>query len=239
MAGNVRRTWDKELYEKKAKERSLGEDEYAVGDDGDGEERNGTSIKKHAGEEIKEEFLAAEAGAAGPMGSERAFIRARSGKIDLDSDVGKTKIVTAAAMEAGVGAGYWCEVCACLLKDSNAYLDHINGKKHQKALGFSMRVERVGTDVVKNKLDALKRKLASSSSASSVTAVTVLKSNHQGDGDHNNTSFDTINDETRKKRKKDEQDARRKEREEAEMERADPEIAELMGFGGFGSSKRK
>ena len=42
--------------------------------------------------------------------------------------------------------GYWCDVCQCLLKDSMAYLDHINGKKHQRALGYSMRTERVGID---------------------------------------------------------------------------------------------
>jgi U4/U6.U5 tri-snRNP component SNU23 len=27
--------------------------------------------------------------------------------------------------------GYWCDVCQCLLKDSMAYLDHINGKKRK------------------------------------------------------------------------------------------------------------
>lgn len=27
--------------------------------------------------------------------------------------------------------GYWCDVCQCLLKDSMAYLDHINGKKRE------------------------------------------------------------------------------------------------------------
>lgn len=52
--------------------------------------------------------------------------------------------------------GYWCEVCKCLLKDSIAYLDHINGKKHQRALGFSMRVERSSVSSVKGRLDTLK-----------------------------------------------------------------------------------
>lgn len=106
--------------------------------------------------------------------------------------------------------GYWCDVCQCLLKDSMAYLDHINGKKRksfvggfddcmgwwvvmdgrfrlldglvpptfftihvhtmrttlddpwtcdtdQRALGFSMRVERVGVDKVKGRLATLKK----------------------------------------------------------------------------------
>lgn len=39
-------------------------------------------------------------------------------------------------------AGYYCNVCDCILRDSATYLDHINGKWHQRALGMSMRVER-------------------------------------------------------------------------------------------------
>lgn len=44
------------------------------------------------------------------------------------------------------------------MKDSNAYYDHINGKKHNRMLGMSMVVERVGLDRVKAKLAGLKRK---------------------------------------------------------------------------------
>ena len=43
-------------------------------------------------------------------------------------------------------AGYYCSVCDCILRDSQSYLDHINGKWHNRALGTSMRVERSTAD---------------------------------------------------------------------------------------------
>ena len=38
--------------------------------------------------------------------------------------------------------GFMCKETGVVLRDSSSYLDHINGKKQQKALGLSMRVER-------------------------------------------------------------------------------------------------
>lgn len=125
--GNMsfRRTWDKEYFAQKAKERAEG----VV-------EENETAHRKQqvsrAGD--KEEFKAADPEAAGPMGSDRAFLKAREGKVDLESKVGKTEVIN--PTEDASRAGFWCEVCNCLLKDSAAYLSHINGKK-RKHLNFS------------------------------------------------------------------------------------------------------
>ena len=79
---------------------------------------------------MREEFAPAEAGAAGPEGSDRAFIRARKQKVDIESRVGTSQVITSATSEAD-GGGWWCEVCLCSLKDSNSYLDHINGKRRK------------------------------------------------------------------------------------------------------------
>jgi U4/U6.U5 tri-snRNP component SNU23 len=49
-------------------------------------------------------------------------------------------------------------VCKISFKDSAALLDHYNGKKHNKMLGMSMVVEKVGVDKVREKLNNLKRK---------------------------------------------------------------------------------
>ncbi len=45
-------------------------------------------------------------------------------------------------------AGYYCSVCDCILRDSQSYLDHINGKWHNRALGMTMRVEKSTVDQV-------------------------------------------------------------------------------------------
>lgn len=45
-----------------------------------------------------------------------------------------------------------------MMKDSSSYLDHINGKKHNKLKGMNMKVERVSVDKVKEKFKSLKKK---------------------------------------------------------------------------------
>ena len=44
------------------------------------------------------------------------------------------------------------------MKDSQAWYDHINSKKHNQLMGMTMMVERVSVDRVKEKLASLKRK---------------------------------------------------------------------------------
>ena len=41
-------------------------------------------------------------------------------------------------------------MCDCVLRDSQSYLDHINGKYHNRALGMSMNVERSTTEQVRS-----------------------------------------------------------------------------------------
>lgn len=48
-------------------------------------------------------------------------------------------------------------MCDCVVKDSINFLDHINGKKHQRNLGMSMRVERSSLDQVKKRFDMKKK----------------------------------------------------------------------------------
>merc|ERR1711977_535560 len=44
-----------------------------------------------------------------------------------------------------------------LLKDSATYLDHVNGRRHNRNLGMNMKVEKIGVDRVKEKLQSMKK----------------------------------------------------------------------------------
>ena len=42
--------------------------------------------------------------------------------------------------------GFYCETCDCAMNDSITYLDHLNGKQHNRNLGMNMKVPKVGLD---------------------------------------------------------------------------------------------
>lgn len=94
----------------------------------------------------------------------------------------------------------------------------------QHALGFSMRVERADVSKVKEKMDALKRKLNEPESEKR-SAVEIYEEKLENQ---------LAEKERLKKLKKEREAALKKEREAAELEQGiDPEVAALMGFSGF------
>eukprot|EP00934_Nitzschia_sp_Nitz4_P001365 Nitzschia sp. Nitz4//scaffold37_size175936//159877//160792//NITZ4_002068-RA/size175936-augustus-gene-0.13-mRNA-1//1//CDS//3329549854//1365//frame0 len=171
VANVSRRTWDLDVYEQRAQERAKREDE------GGKKRKSSKSSTQQVDETMapvdveaeKEEFQRAAKGAAGPEKSERAFLKARRSRVDVDSKVGSVEMVNpeaAATTSVGdvgsikdgvtkTGVGWHCKVCDCFLRDSHTYLDHINGRKHQRNLGFSMRVERSSKDQVSSRLELL------------------------------------------------------------------------------------
>lgn len=131
VGDHFRRTWDKDLFEEKARQR-LEEDLALLTDD---------LVKKPITDEVVK----------------REKLKARDYQVDLSSKLGKSQVITKTTPLQEQG-GYYCNVCDCVVKDSINFLDHINGKKHQRNLGMSMKVERSTLEQVKNRFMINKRK---------------------------------------------------------------------------------
>jgi len=126
---HFRRTWDNDEYEEKAKER------------------------------LKEDldFLEGKTSSSREPPVQREKLKARDYAVDLQSRLGKSQVITKTTPLAEQG-GYYCNVCDCVVKDSINFLDHINGKKHQRNMGMSMKIERSSLEQVKERFAMNKKK---------------------------------------------------------------------------------
>ncbi|XP_068659857.1 uncharacterized protein [Aristolochia californica] len=159
----------------------------------------------------------------GPL-VQRKPLKHRDYEVDLSSCLGKTQVVTPIA-PLSQQAGYYCSVCECVVKDSANYLDHINGKKHQRALGMSMRVERASLQQVQERFEILKKRKASGSFSEQDLDARILKQQQE--------------EEERKRERRERKKEKKKEKAaEENAEEEDPDVAALMGFGGFRSYKK-
>ncbi|KAK7847345.1 uncharacterized protein LOC112005676 [Quercus suber] len=154
---------------------------------------------------------------------QRKPLKHRDYEVDLESRLGKTQVVTPVA-PLSQQAGYYCSVCECVVKDSANYLDHINGKKHQRALGMSMRVERASVDQVKQRFEILKKRRVPGSFTEQDLDERILKQQQE--------------EEERKRQRREKKKEKKREKVAEEETEMDPDVAEMMGFGGFRSSKK-
>uniref|UniRef100_A0A3B0MVJ4 Zinc-finger of C2H2 type/Zinc-finger double-stranded RNA-binding, putative n=1 Tax=Theileria annulata TaxID=5874 RepID=A0A3B0MVJ4_THEAN len=91
----------------------------------------------------------------------REDLKPRTETIDFSKFVGRSELVDVDGPKSKQG-GFFCKTCNCLLKDSQSYLDHLNGKKHNRLLGMTMRVEKVSAKTVADKLRRLSERDSSS-----------------------------------------------------------------------------
>ncbi|ANQ11114.1 Uncharacterized protein PCOAH_00052460 [Plasmodium coatneyi] len=130
-----RKVWDKDYYKKKAEEKTTNEEDELI-------------LKLLP--DLKKRKVPSP-----PPPSERKLLEGRKEILTLEKNLGKVQIVTEKTVKQEQG-GYYCKICDCVLKDSQTYLDHINGKNHNRMLGYSMKVKRVALSDVVNKLNVLR-----------------------------------------------------------------------------------
>ena len=74
---------------------------------------------------------------------------------------------------------FYCSICEIGFNDSISYMDHKNGKKHNRVLGMNMKVKKVGLDAVNRKLEFLaqRKKLKNKSKNKLNSSIGIKKRN--------------------------------------------------------------
>ncbi|KAG8967875.1 hypothetical protein FRC03_009162 [Tulasnella sp. 419] len=158
------------------------------------------------------------------------LLQQREGPLELDKNLNKTMIVQNPGGRGPGQPGFYCEVCKRTSKDSAAYLDHINGRSHLRRLGQTTNIARSNVEQVRARIAFLREKTRAAANAKAFDFDQRLKEVREKE--------QAVRREQRDK-KKAAKEARRIETAQAVGENNEgDDIARLMGFGGFGTSKK-
>ncbi|KAJ2656470.1 U4/U6.U5 snRNP associated protein [Coemansia sp. RSA 1199] len=201
-----RRQWDTAAYAQKARDR-----EQQLKLDEENEERRHKGLKPRPAKNTAPK-------------EPRELLEARKDAVRLDKMVGKSQIVQASSAAAGQ-PGFYCKECDITVKDSLSYLDHINGKKHQRILNRIMKVQVETVDDVIAKLASLRAIKRRQMDKPDYDFYEQVKLQQQLDAE--------------KKLKRKEAKKKQREAKKSVVASDQPdEMAAMLGFSSFGSSKK-
>jgi len=154
------------------------------------------------------------------------LMKQREAPLELEKNLNKTIIVQNPGGRGPGQPGFYCEVCNRTCKDSVGYLDHLNSRSHLRHLGQTTRIARSTVEQVRARIAMLREKTKEAASAKAF-------------------DFDKRLEEIRQKEQA-EREAKKAEKKavreakliEAAQDDDTASMAAMMGFGGFGSSKK-
>lgn len=167
----------------------------------------------------------------------------RPDRIDLYEGLNKVTLVpgTAAPGKRGKGIGFYCAACNLTYRDSIQYLDHLNSKQHQYATGVKDSNVPVATlEDVRNRLKMLKEKQAEQEQARGPEYFDIQQriARRKQVEEEERLAKQKARAEKRKrqqkKRKREDEDSGEQ---DDEHKRQAQDMAAMMGFSNFGSSK--
>ncbi|SCV69823.1 BQ2448_1217 [Microbotryum intermedium] len=157
------------------------------------------------------------------------LMQAREAPLELDKNLNKTIIINAVAGQGAGQPGFHCDVCRRTLKDSVAYLDHINGRSHLRRLSQTTKVKKSTLNDVRQKIAELRAKTAQSAESKKYDFDQRLKEIRELE---KKSKAELVE---KKRLKKLEAE---KEKEKERMQGVDQNMMAAMGFAGFGTTAK-
>jgi U4/U6.U5 tri-snRNP component SNU23 len=196
-----------------------------------------------------------------PLTGDETLTEARKSRLDVAGNVGKISLLPAGAAtgKRGRGAGFYCEACDLTFKDNLQWvevstlflgwclsgangLQHENSMQHLRAIGQTGEVKRASAEEVHERIERIWNKMEEERKGDVKSLQERLKGREEED--------EKVREERKKKRHELAQ-RRREEREKeikvkaeydedvrVEGEHEADDMAAMMGFGGFGTSKK-
>lgn len=90
------------------------------------------------------------------------YAKPREYKINFESFRSRKEIIDTCNHKSFLSGGFHCSLCDIVVKNDLLYLDHVNGRRHQKLLGRSLKTRRATLQMVRYKLRSKKKELEES-----------------------------------------------------------------------------
>ncbi|EGN99870.1 hypothetical protein SERLA73DRAFT_180123 [Serpula lacrymans var. lacrymans S7.3] len=210
---DFRKKWDKEEYAERARKKD--EDEKTRMQENEERLKQGKRPRKAPKDDL-------------PKPTE--LMKRREGSLELDKNLNKTMVVQNPGGRGPGQPGFFCEACSRTYKDSVGYLDHINGRAHLRKLGQTTRIERSTLEQVRARIAFLREKTKEASNAKSFDfdqRLAEIKAKEAA-----------ARAEKKAQKKAEKERARVELVKDSVMQEEDDEMAKMMGFGGFGTTKK-